>query len=840
MSQKRPSSAQRVRRRLGAVSTMVWASLSLLGTAGLSPFTGSPFTGARLQATEEALPPIVYVARTNAQINRTNVLTQEAGATPHTGVGELLLRLPNGQTLDLVGGSEEGDGIRDVMDPDVSYDGEHIVFSAYSESEAWRIWEIGVDGRNLRQITSGDAGGVDLDPCYMPDGRICFVSTRYTIGAPDGRGKVTNLWVVNADGTDAHRITAERFGGETPAIDPQTGLIVYSRWWLTGSNFAGGNPPRPNPGYYAPLPSSPGFGEGNAPTDSPNGGELAAPSFTGVNTWFLSSIRPDGTELKMWSGFRLDRVATMAYRPAFDANGDAYALFLRNTPFPGGHDANRGPGARLYPRGPAKPVAVGGPQVLIPTENSVDVPYLYQSITPLADGRLLTSAADWTDQRISGNLGVYVQTGGELVALITDDMRNFVDPVPVVRRDRPPVLQDRVVGGFTSDKPSNVAQAVEANGEFTFIVENLFANAALDVDIANAPGPGVATHLEFWMNPPKDSQATQLGVRPVQVTSVPIPPTGRVEVELPAGVPLFEVLRTADGAVPFGRDGQFYHVGGHNYGVAGETARCVGCHSGHSMQEIPEDTRWSNLAPGASVQTSSAFLGENSTHRADNTVDRSTDTDGGIWVSARETAAVVELEWRAGIIAREVVLYAPPTNFRPAGGQTLEPIGSLEFRAFSEGEELETYEVSEIVRPEGTRIELPWGLPIDRLSIEFQTDRFQPELTGRHFALAEVEVIGRGQYSEDQYPYFARGDIDCNGQHDLTDPISVLRHLFQGGSLCCEVAADADGDEQIILSDAIYLFDYFFRGGSAPTSPFPDCSPHLVEGELGCEDQSCS
>jgi hypothetical protein len=65
-----------------------------------------------------------------------------------------------------------------------------------------------------------------VDPCYLPDGRICFVSSRYPGTAPDGRVRATNLYVVSSDGTGLHRITTERFGVDTPTVEPATGRIV--------------------------------------------------------------------------------------------------------------------------------------------------------------------------------------------------------------------------------------------------------------------------------------------------------------------------------------------------------------------------------------------------------------------------------------------------------------------------------------------------------------------------------------------------------------------------------------------------------------------------------------
>src|SRR5206468_3123735 len=86
-------------------------------------------------------------------------------------------------------------------------------------------------------------------------------STRYPGLAPGGRLRSTNLYVVNQDGSGLHRITTERFGADTPAIDPSTGRIVYSRWWLT----AQANPPPPGgpspdrpPQYYGPVIGYPG------------------------------------------------------------------------------------------------------------------------------------------------------------------------------------------------------------------------------------------------------------------------------------------------------------------------------------------------------------------------------------------------------------------------------------------------------------------------------------------------------------------------------------------------------------------------------------------------------
>ena len=64
-----------------------------------------------------------------------------------------------------------------VRDPAVHYDGKRILFS-YRKGGAshYHLYEIGIDGNGLRQLTSGDYD--DIEPCYLPDGGIAFVSSR--------------------------------------------------------------------------------------------------------------------------------------------------------------------------------------------------------------------------------------------------------------------------------------------------------------------------------------------------------------------------------------------------------------------------------------------------------------------------------------------------------------------------------------------------------------------------------------------------------------------------------------------------------------------------------------
>jgi hypothetical protein len=71
---------------------------------------------------------------------------------------------------------------------------------------------------------------------------------------------------------------------------------------------------------------------------------------------------------------------------------------------------------------------------------------------------------------------------------------------------------------------------------------------------------------------------------------------------------------------------------------------------------------------------------------------------------------------------------------------------------------------------------------------------------------------------------FRQGDVDGNGQIDITDAIRVLGALFQGGKpIECREAADANDDGAIDISDGISILSFLFLGGAPPATSFPEC-----------------
>ncbi|NQT53781.1 hypothetical protein HQ576_17120, partial [bacterium] len=61
--------------------------------------------------------------------------------------------------------------------PDLSFDASRVLFCFKAHDEkSFHLYEMGLDGRNVRQLTHSDYD--DVDPIYLPDGHIVFTSTR--------------------------------------------------------------------------------------------------------------------------------------------------------------------------------------------------------------------------------------------------------------------------------------------------------------------------------------------------------------------------------------------------------------------------------------------------------------------------------------------------------------------------------------------------------------------------------------------------------------------------------------------------------------------------------------
>lgn len=195
---------------------------------------------------------IAYVKRPVAAIgNPTEAYTFSPG-------GDLYMRdksSPSGTETNITGSYTNGQG--DVSDPEVSYDGTKLLFSMRRPTDPyWRIWEYDIAKKTMTQIPCTVASGTtpqgdDVDPAYLPDGRVVFVSNRQ-VGSNQhmaeenpsqapfpyldeyDRQRSTTLHVMNANGQSCHQISFNQSHDRNPTV-LQNGLIMYSRWDHVGT-----------------------------------------------------------------------------------------------------------------------------------------------------------------------------------------------------------------------------------------------------------------------------------------------------------------------------------------------------------------------------------------------------------------------------------------------------------------------------------------------------------------------------------------------------------------------------------------------------------------------------
>ena len=132
-------------------------------------------------------------------------------------------------------------GQETVIDPVLRFDADRLLFAQNGAREKnWRLWEIGVDGQGLRQVTPD--GGADVghfDPCYLPDGRIIFASTAVYQGLPCefGAQAMVCLYLFDPARQTVRQLTFEQDSDWCPTVLPN-GRVLYQRWEYTDQSHA--------------------------------------------------------------------------------------------------------------------------------------------------------------------------------------------------------------------------------------------------------------------------------------------------------------------------------------------------------------------------------------------------------------------------------------------------------------------------------------------------------------------------------------------------------------------------------------------------------------------------
>ncbi|HST19973.1 MAG TPA: S9 family peptidase [Blastocatellia bacterium] len=111
--------------------------------------------------------------------------------------------------------------IKSISDVHISPDGKSVIYAVATpdlprEKRTTQVWMMDIDGRNARQITTGETSSAS--PTFSPDGRwIAFISA-----------KDSNLYVMPASGGAARKVTNVSTGVADPLWSPDSKWIAFS------------------------------------------------------------------------------------------------------------------------------------------------------------------------------------------------------------------------------------------------------------------------------------------------------------------------------------------------------------------------------------------------------------------------------------------------------------------------------------------------------------------------------------------------------------------------------------------------------------------------------------
>jgi formylglycine-generating enzyme required for sulfatase activity len=121
-----------------------------------------------------------------------------------------------------------------LTDIDLHFNADKMLFSMPDDRMRWQVFEMRADGSGLRQLTPKDQPDVhSYDSCYLPDGRILFISTAPKQGVPCNAGVIVGMmYQMDADGQNIRQICFEQDHDYNPSV-LNDGRVIYLRWDYT-------------------------------------------------------------------------------------------------------------------------------------------------------------------------------------------------------------------------------------------------------------------------------------------------------------------------------------------------------------------------------------------------------------------------------------------------------------------------------------------------------------------------------------------------------------------------------------------------------------------------------
>lgn len=420
------------------------------------------------------------------------------------------------------------------VSPDLSFDGKKLLF-AYTQGEgekpewspraSYHIFEANADGTGLVQLTDGPWD--DFDPCYLPDGRIAFISTRrggyLRCGgsAPPWDSPTYTLYSMAADGSDVICLSFHETQEWHPSVD-NNGMLIYTRWDYVDRDT--------NVAHHIwncyPDGRDPRSFHGNYPTvrESRPWMEMSARAIPGSNKYVATAAAHHG--------LAFGSLVSIDYRMEDDGAMSQVERLTPDVPLPEAEGGKKK--VRQY-------MAYGTPWPL----SEDDYLCVYHP-----EGK---------------NRGIYwVDRFGNRELLYRDPEISCLSPIPLRSRRTPPTLPPRTTQSVVrkaKDVPATIAVMNVYDGDFEWPV---------DAEIKALRVIQVLPKTTPPANKPRIGVGSETNAR-VVLGTVPVESDGSAYFEAPVGKLIyFQALGERGMAVQSMRSATYVHPG--------EQLTCQGCH----------------------------------------------------------------------------------------------------------------------------------------------------------------------------------------------------------------------------------------------------------------------
>ena len=444
-----------------------------------------------------------------------------------------------------------------VQGAEVSYDGKRILFAMrkHFETDGFHIYEINVDGAGLRQLTRGNCN--DVDPHYLPDGRIVFCSDRagYREYYHQQRSRV--LYTMNSDGSNIQQLSFNPNADFEPIV-LMDGRILYGSYRFYGWD-----------GGPTAVRQDPRKGisriETVLHTVLPNG--MQEQMFYGsMRGGFYSTLRPMpyANQFQTTAWPRTDQMMGVSVSfPRVLPDGRLICVTPTGLTIV---DTTRNPMDCEIPIYPEIMNLAGGEEVYIHSFDDQNPIGRYTAPYPVGGDWILVSYAPWYDIRWNGyGLHLFNLKTRERRLVYDDPNLSDVDAAPIVPRKRPRTIP-------VADKPSD-------SGTGFVYCQSVF-NTDLPFERSEVAFVRVMEAVQAGL-----SMNGNMGFQTRILGTVPLARDGSFYVEVPADIPFRFALLDTDGNTHV-HETEFLYV------RPGEQKGCIGCHE-------PKGITPSNTVPQA-------------------------------------------------------------------------------------------------------------------------------------------------------------------------------------------------------------------------------------------------